>query len=246
MGSTLKSGAEIHREFERKYGKEKISKRKVQQLITGVFMQSFAGGRKEDFPLEFWHPWVDKRSGSAAQAFLLRLNAVSRVNYERNLYEVEAEWGVRLRASLGGLNIHDQLQLVRMYAGREINAYYSDESILTDDLDGICAYRPCLSENQSAFNCAIQGGFATLPLLDGPDWQGRWVRTFQRGIQRGSEDLPGNRATRMMFFPREGNELEVDKVRDFWSNHPELLSRRRRARSKLLRRIHERQHSQKE
>jgi len=248
------SGAKVHRAFEKKYRKGLISKRKFQQLIADEFTRSSTGEPIADFPLEIWNPWEAKRINSTSQAFLLRLNAVCLANYGRNLYQVEGEWGGKLKASLEGLNAHDQLQMVRMYVGRKISAYYYDEPMITDDLDGICAYKPWLAKNRRAFARAVDGGLTPLPLLDGPDWQGRWVHEISRGMGADDfDDADGKEisATMVRFLNAPRDRFAVGEVRAFWSQQSDpgnraSLSKNRNARRRTLRRNYERQHRQAE
>ena len=215
-----KSGAQIHRTFELDHGTGIISKRKVQQLITNVFKRSSTGGTIETFPLVTWEPWADKRTSSAAQAFLLRLDAVNFANYGRRLYQVEAKWGERLRVSLEGLSVHDQLQIARLYAAREVSGYYFETEPLTDDLDAMCAYRPWCTDNKDAYACAIICGLVPMPVLVGVEWAGDWVNKFTRsGWSLFPEEVI--RPPRVVYYIATDSELRrIDEVRAFWSKPP--------------------------
>ena len=222
------SGAFIHREFERKHGKGLISKRKVQQLIVNDFKNTADGLPFEDIPIPFWIPWKDEISSSVNQAYLLKLAAVCAAR-GRRLTQREAKWGRRLRASLEGLSVHDQMQVVRLYDARELSGIFYGTEPRTEDLDAMCAYQPWYEDNRIPYWTAIDAGLIAVPVLQGVDITGDWTVFTQAGFQAAAiegvvDDLIF--PPRIVFNGITESEAEserhiwVDYVQTFWKNSP--------------------------
>ena len=233
------SGAQIHREFERLNGRGIVSRRKVQQLISEEFTHTSTGQSKEPFPLVVWDPWKDKRTDPTTQAFLLRLEWACRAE-RRKFFEVQARWGERLSGILEGLNIHDQLQIVRLYAAREVSGYYFDTSPMTGDLDAMCAYQPWHVENSHAYSCAVGSGLAPIPVFDGVEFAGEWAVGFFQTASfsgfSGKKLLHMPRVVSQTFDEME-NQRWVDEARAFWKplRSPKISLRSHKRQRKLRR-----------
>jgi len=157
------SARQVYNLYRQQKGHEKISERKVQQIVA----ESKKNARvDEPFPLVGWQPWEDKTESAEGVDHLLRLDAACVVTYQRHLYKHEADWGRRLRVALIGLSIRGQLAIICEYADREEVAFLLNVDLsYTADLDGLVAYKPWLSENRAVYYYAVTTG--TIPHLRG-------------------------------------------------------------------------------
>ena len=144
----------------KRFGQHKISKRKVQQIISEARKQSpFL-----DFVFVEWQPWITENESSDAAAFLLKLDAVCSSNTNRHLYEHEAMWARRLLVALDSLDPWRQFLMVERYGLRERVAYELRASrTYTADLDAILAYQPWLPENTEAYEISVSAGVSPRP-----------------------------------------------------------------------------------
>ena len=117
-----------------------IGSRKVQMIIANARQ---INQRYMAFHPSPWKPWTDSNENSDDSNYLLEINATSLHTYERGLYEHEASWAKRLRASLTGLSKRAQCLMIFAYGAREeIANRLNYQSIYTSDLDNILATKP--------------------------------------------------------------------------------------------------------
>ena len=215
------SGAYVHREFERRHGKGLISKRKVQQLIIDKFKKTPDGAPFEDIPTLFWNPWEDKIRDSVTQAFLLQLAAVGTAN-GRRLSQREAKWGRRLRASLKGLSVHDQLQIVLLYEARELSSIFYGTEPRTEDLDSMCAYQPWFEDNRIPYWAAIDAGLIPMPVLQGVDISGDWAVFTKAGFETAPID---GLVEDFIFPPRIVFARPTESQHSYWAAYVRMFWR---------------------
>ena len=196
-----KSWAEVHRRFERKHGKGIIGVRKAQYLIP-TFSLTPSGVPIPPFEYKDWKPWNSGKGNPETRAFLVTLDTVSVAVQRRHLYHHEADWGMRLRASLQGLTPYDQLCFVSLYAIEEVQAHFGGGEPLTGDLDTILAYKPWLPENAHAYGMAIMARLARQPLTGSP---------FAPSPPRGSiEELSIEDSVKNFYAGKAWETLRVD------------------------------------
>ena len=141
-------------------GRIEIQIRKVQQIIADLRLRV----REGEFPRVPWLPWNAGDQTPAEHDYLLRLDAISRVLFNRHLYDHEAVWARRLMVGLESLSPREQLLFAMDYATREEQAFFLDESIpYTTDLDGVVAYKPWQPDNQQAYEYALVTGMVAEP-----------------------------------------------------------------------------------
>ena len=127
-----------------KIGRKPLKLRKFQQIVA----DAIANTPKDPFPLLEWRRWGDTTVTSEGMAYLLKLDAICLAACGRPLWDHEAKWGSRLRASLDGLALYYQLCFVLIYALMQESAYHlnSGEPVV-QDLDLLVAYQPWISED---------------------------------------------------------------------------------------------------
>ena len=117
-----------------------IGNRKVQMIIANARQ---VNQRYMAFHSHTWKPWTCSNESSEDSNYLLEINATSLHAYGRGLYQHEAFWAKRLRASLTGLSKRAQCLMIFAYGTREQIANRLDyRSIYTSDLDNILATKP--------------------------------------------------------------------------------------------------------
>jgi len=138
------SGKRIWNELKREYPRADVKLRTVQQHVFRLAEKYRMPLRTEPPKIE-WQAWRDESLDSESAAYLLRLNAVSKAIYGQNrpLWTTEAEWTVRLRVALDGLEPFVQLFVVREYALRNRVAVRIGETQAdTADLDELLGRQP--------------------------------------------------------------------------------------------------------
>lgn len=144
---------------------QKISKRKVQQIV--------AKARKvpssKEFELVPWHPWVSDEETPEDSAFLLKMDVMCLVDKERHLFQHEAAWGRRLRATLEKLPPEHQFFYIWNYSIREITAFnLNDPQPYTADLDGTLGFWVLQPEDYNKeYEAALRRGLIPPPLAYG-------------------------------------------------------------------------------
>jgi hypothetical protein len=141
----------------------------------------------DPFRIAQWKPWVNSEESPADAVCLLRINAVMRLESGRDLYDLEAKWGRRLRLALAGVHPFGQCRFVMYYTWREIAAYYRRMEMYTDDLDTLLTYQVWRPENREVYRKALEAGIAPYPNIylfsnedDKPsEWPEEWTHEFK-------------------------------------------------------------------
>ena len=143
----------------------------MEKIISRIEQQSPG----KPWSLVEWHPWTVPEETAEDSAFLIRLNAIRRVQSCLNLFEYEAKWGRKLRAALEGLSPYGQYKMVCEYAMREVTtSYLGREQPFTEDLDAFLAYKPWLQRgNCRAFFLAAFPDKSPWPVGHPNDAMGR-------------------------------------------------------------------------
>ena len=128
--------------------------RKVQQIVAKAKKEDASSGSPRPAP---WRPWA-KNTPPADVDYLHRLNAINMRARGRNLYQDEAKWARRLRVALEGMELFDQLWVV--------DEYYRSERFSQANRaawDGALAYKPWISKNALAYECALIAELVPIP-----------------------------------------------------------------------------------
>jgi hypothetical protein len=182
---------------------------------------------KEPLGITWWVPWNNSKESTEDTAYLLKINAVVRAENGRNLYDIEAKWACKLRASLEGVPPFTQWRITMLYTYRELRAYYLQLNMYTDDLDNLVAYRAWFESNRKAYHFALITGLAPVPDLDlygsvrnqpiPPDWKKHppWMWHLYITISPSGTHIPG--------VERHPEKMELmDQVVAFWGRMAEI------------------------
>jgi hypothetical protein len=157
------SARELARNFQQVFGIKLVGDRRIQTAVA----EAKAQAPKEPFPCPPWRSWEDPDKNLDDTFFLLQLHQLSRRKEGVGLTVPEATWGTRLRPALGGLKTHQVLELVRAYVSRERVAYYLNEPIYTEDLDGFVMSQMWLdNEHAQRYEEALSAGAVPVPFLN--------------------------------------------------------------------------------
>ena len=170
------SAIDVFNEFHRYHREQKISIRKVQQIVTELKKNY----RPRNYSPVEWRPWKNESESSEDTAYLLVLDVVKMTCFGRHLYQHEARWGRRIRHALDGLDPLQQSAFVTEYARRERAQFIlKRDHAYTSDLDGILAYQPWVAGHQHVYKAAVEAG------LIEPSF-GRGWQDFVQGLWKGN------------------------------------------------------------